>query len=211
MNMDFSGSLRDGDVHLKYPQIIEQQLKDILEQGGLKISHLRVAERKVPKFSGRGASIHQAEFLQATVKQSEGMSEIRLNEGDFDHVRKVVLEGFADDSHEWALRVASSLDLSTFKMFSYLVEPRSNRPSTADAPGLTNWFETNTDGPPARVGPYEGINELNPVVRSSHERHGFYYWDGEHWGGPADTPEQAKPRALGFAGGPKYWRGRASQ
>ena len=138
-----------------------------------------------------------------------GMYEIHLNEGDFEHVQKVLITGFADSSLEWALQAYPS-EWVGIKTFSYIVERRSERPSTAVAPGLTKWFDARNQEVPGRTGVYEGINELNPIVRSSDDHYGFYHWDGTHWGERANGPEWARPRAMGFPPGPRFWRGRTS-
>lgn len=66
----------------------------------------------------------------------------------------------------------------------------------------TPWFSFSKDGPPIRVGVYEGSNISIPGDGATFQQ-GYYYWDGERWAGWGTRPDGVE-RAPFWA---EYWRG----
>lgn len=69
---------------------------------------------------------------------------------------------------------------------------------------LTSWFETEVDGPPQRVGVYEGSAIGKPGAEGGTIQHGYYYWNGEKWQGWGQSSDDIRPS---FPFQARYWRG----
>lgn len=69
---------------------------------------------------------------------------------------------------------------------------------------ITPWFDTEVDGPPLRVGVYEGSAIGHPEGGGGIYQHGYYYWDGEKWTGWGRSPDHIRPSSIFHA---RYWRG----
>lgn len=69
---------------------------------------------------------------------------------------------------------------------------------------LTSWFDTEVDGPPKRVGIYEGSAIGIPGTEEGTVQHGYYFWNGEKWKGWGQSPDDIRPS---FPFQARFWRG----
>lgn len=72
---------------------------------------------------------------------------------------------------------------------------------------FTPWFNIKADGPPVRVGVYEGAAAGRPGDGGGTFQHGYYYWDGERWSHYGQTPEVAAERHSRSMFQASNWRG----
>lgn len=193
IHMKLQGHLKDGDVHLRYPQVIEQQVHAILASNGMTGPPSRVVDWwKDNDVPGKTC-------------------EMRLSEGNLDRVEKVLLEAFRDASQCWSLR-DPAVKILGMRQFMYYFERRSERTTLDDSSELTRWFDAQENELPAREGVYEGAATLIPGVYGGVVGQGYFHWDGSRWGRRGDTAIHAKSlRSWGHSAGVRYWRGRTAE
>ena len=185
--MQLLGELRNGDVHLKFPQLLVDQVTAVL------------ALHRI----GHGPLT--AVGLWKEDDPDGNVSLLVLSSGDLVRVEKLFLQAFEDRAQPWML-VTPAWRTTGMRRFAWDIKPRPDE--QAARPPLTRWFSSARDEVPTMLGVYEGSDN----VALEPQNPSFSHWDGAAWGLPGRSVEAAHALAAGARGpAPRFWRGLAAR